>query len=252
MRKYACEVAYDGTPYHGFERQKDYPTVQGEIEKQLSFLLGIETKIKGAGRTDAGVHALGQVFSFQAKEIKDLNKFQDALNRLLPRSIEICSTKEVPDSFDPRHSCCKKRYCYRFSYGLKYPLMGAAMAFLGNRRDFDEALFIEAIRCYEGVHKFWNFTTKKEDKDDFIRNVHIEKITVDPRLRTGEVILASNGFMTYMVRMMIGTAFKVAFSVFPLEELKKRLDGNEHNPLSFKAPADGLILYEVQYKEPLE
>lgn len=212
-------------------------------------MLGRETTIKAAGRTDAGVNAWGQTFSFWAEGIPSLPRFVDALNRLLPRDIEIRSAKRVPDGFDARHSSCGKRYRYAFAYGSKTPFEIGTVAFLGNRTNFDADAFKEAILSFEGTHRFRNFTTKKEDVDDFVRTVRVESILVDEDHRRGEVVFFGNGFMTYMVRFMMGSAFKVALGVLPFAELKRRLESKETEVLSFKAPAEGLTLMEVAYHE---
>lgn len=247
--KYLGVVSYCGNAYSGFERQKDKTTIQGTLEKELSFLLGTPTGIKGAGRTDGKVNAEGQTFSFEAKPIENVGRFLDALNRLLPRDIEMLGLYPVPDSFDARHSCCGKRYRYRFSYGSKMPFETATVAYIGNRTDFDENAFLEAIRLFEGEHRFHNFTTKKDDKDDFVRFVHIESASVDVERRQGEVTFVANGFMTYMVRFLVGAAFKAAFHAVTIPFLKERLDSPERRIISFKAPPEGLTLLEVLYHE---
>ena len=247
--KYLGVVSYCGNAYSGFERQKDKKTIQGTLEKELSFLLGVPTFIKGAGRTDSKVNAEGQTFSFEAKPIENVGRFLDALNRLLPRDIEMLRLEDVPDEFDARHSSCGKRYRYRFSYGSKMPFETSTVAYIGNRNDFDEAAFLEAIRLYEGEHRFHNFTTKKDDKDDFVRFVHIESAWVDGKKRQGEVVFVANGFMTYMVRFLVGAAFKAAFHTITIPFLKERIDSEERRIMSFKAPPEGLTLLEVLYHE---
>ena len=251
--KYAGVVAYCGAAYHGLERQPNLPTVQGEIETQLSFLCGEAISIKASGRTDAGVSALRQIISFvPSKEISDLKAFTFALNRLLPRDIEFLKIVPIGEEFDPRHSCDGKRYEYRFSYGSKCPFSTHVLAYFGNRDDFDAKRFEEAIACFEGEHWFANFTTKEEDKDGFIRNVHIECCQIDEEQRLGVVRFSGNGFMTYMVRFLVGAAFKAALHKIDLEFIKNRLLPGNRQIVSFKAPPEGLTLIEVLYHEPYQ
>ena len=247
MKKYFGKISYLGAPYLGFERQKEGKTIQGILEEQLTYLTGRKTVIKAAGRTDAGVNALGQTFTFEAKEICDLTHFMYALNRLLPRTMEVLELKEVPLSFDARHSCYGKIYRYDFSFGPKFPLQADVVAYLGDRRNFDLEKFQEALEAFEGKHCFKNFTSKAEDKDGFIRDVHIQDIQVDMEKRTGSVVFKSNGFMTYMVRFLMGAAFQCALGKIQVRDIKERLEREQRKIMSFKAPAEGLCLLEVLY-----
>ncbi|MDY5441370.1 MAG: tRNA pseudouridine(38-40) synthase TruA [Candidatus Enteromonas sp.] len=250
--KYAGIVSYCGAYYHGFERQVNLITVQGCIENHLSFICGEPISIKAAGRTDAGVSATGQVISFTpSNPIDNLPAFTDALNRLLPRDIEFLKIVPVKDEFDPRHSCYGKRYEYRFSYGSKCPLSAHVLAYFGNRKDFDAVAFKEAIHLFEGKHWFANFTTKETDKDDFFRIVHVECCEIDEEKRMGVVRFSGNGFMTYMVRFMIGAALKAALHKFEPDFIQKRLLPGERAIVPYKASPEGLSLIEVLYHEKL-
>lgn len=245
MKTFKAIISYDGRPYEGFQRQPNKETIQGVLERELSRLLGKKTLIHGAGRTDSGVSARGQVVSFKANPpIRDLEKLRYTWNRLLPRSI-FCSFLEVKeDTFDARHSCTGKRYSYSFSYPERNPLNAFESPLAVG--SFDYSLFEKAMRIYEGKHDFKNFTTKKEDKDNFLRMVHIESIqNKDGHIR---VLLSSNGFMTYMVRLLVGAALKVATGKFTLEVLESYLDTTQRKILSFKADPVGLVLEEVLYE----
>lgn len=246
MVKYLGVVSYLGSAYKGFERQKDYPSIQGKLEDALHYLFGKETLIHGAGRTDAGVHAKGQTFSFEAeKPISDISAFVYAFNRLLPGDILVRSIKEVPLSFDARHSCMGKRYSYTFRLGTRDPFDLTA-AQLGSQ-PFDEAAFRSCLSLYLGKHNFEDFTTKAEDKDSFLRTITTCEISAIQANRY-TVSLIANGFMTYMVRILLGVAFKVAGGKLSLEDVQKALDPKERKIISFKAPACGLTLEEVFYE----
>lgn len=249
MKKYFLNLAYCGNGYFGFERQTHYKSIQGTVEDALSSLIGSEIQIKAAGRTDAGVNAEAQAIAFVCENIEDIDKFLYALNRLLPRTIEAYNMKEVPLSFDPRHSCCGKRYEYRFSFDKKMPFQENTVAYLGSRRVFNSDAFKEALSLYEGTHNFQCFTSKKVDKDGFVRTLHIETIEIDENRHTGRVVIQGNGFMTYMVRFLMGAAFKCAFNKIEPSLVKKRLEEPTRCILSYKAPAEGLTLLEVLYNE---
>lgn len=245
MVKYLAVTSYLGRDYYGFERQKKLITVQGSIEKALEYLVGVPTLIKGAGRTDAGVNALGQTFSFSLeKEPSDLETFRYAFNRLLPPDILVKTLVKVPNSFDARHSSCGKKYVYRFHFGEKDPFAITETQIGGKKFDF--SLFEKTMSLYKGEHDFSCFTTKKYDKDHFIRDIKtVEFVMKDNH---ASLTLMANGFMTYMVRILVGVAFKVATGRLDIEEVQKRLSPIKRQIFSFKAPAEGLTLLEVLYE----
>ena len=150
MKHYLGTVAYRGTSYSGFQRQSSLRTIQGELERALSTLNDSPSQIKGAGRTDAKVHAKGQTFSFYAHQIKDFDKYINIFNSLLPDDIALLSIKEIDDNFDARHSCSGKKYEYRFCFGKKDPFKSEYEAYLGNR-DFDVDAFMEATGTFVGL-----------------------------------------------------------------------------------------------------
>lgn len=247
MKKhYLGVVAYRGTAYSGFQRQTNLKTIQGELERALSTLNDCPSTIKGAGRTDAKVHAKGQTFSFVANEIKDLNKYVDIFNSLLPDDISLLNVKEVDASFDARHSCCGKKYIYRLCFGEKDPFEDEFEAYIGKRK-FDVASFIEACDVFKGVHDFKNFTTKKEDKDNFVRDIYEISPNYDEKRKSISILFHSNGFMTYQIRLMVGALIKVGLGKLSKEDIKTRLEEENRNIFSYKAKAEGLTLLEVIY-----
>jgi tRNA pseudouridine38-40 synthase len=244
-------VAYRGSAYKGFQRQKSLQSIQGTLEDVISELLGEKALIHGAGRTDAGVHAHGQGFSFKTeKTIADVEHFAFAMNRLLPRDIFVVSLEKASDSFDARHSVCGKVYSYRFNWGPRDPLQEGLLTQL-ERPSFDYEKFMAAMLLYKGRHNFQNFTTKSLDKDGFVRDITSVEFTYDPSRSEASVSLAANGFMTYMVRLMVGTAFRVALGALSLEEVASIIGASERKIVSYKAPPEGLYLEKVIY-EPVD
>lgn len=244
MSNYLMIIGYNGKNFKGFEKQVGLRTVQGELEAVVSSVLGIHTPVHGSGRTDAGVHALAQTITFKTlSDIKDIPHFKMALNRLLPKDIVVKSVEKKDDKFHARHSSAGKVYVYKFHYGERDPFATDEYQLEWPRFDFD--LFEAAMKSYEGVHNFQNFTVKKEDVDGFIRN--IKEIDVQVNDNHCVVTLRGNGFMTYMVRMMIGMAFKVAMGKIPLDTIDEMLNSEERKFSCFKAPAEGLTLKEVIY-----
>jgi tRNA pseudouridine38-40 synthase len=242
--KYLGVVQYLGLAYKGFERQKDFPSIQGSLEKALSSLLGHSETVHGAGRTDAGVSAKGQTFSFsEDKTLIDTAAFVHSLNCLLPKDIVVLSLTEVADSFDARHSAIGKVYSYSFHYGKRDPFRSAEYQL--EFPAFDFSLFEQAMNLYLGEHDFRDFTTKASDKDGFIRR--IDRLDFSLQDSHMKVTLEANGFMTYMVRIMVGVAFRVAEGKMPLEEVRALLQPGKRKILSFKADPKGLVLEEVIY-----
>jgi tRNA pseudouridine38-40 synthase len=244
MVKYLGVVSYLGTRYKGFERQKNYETIQGHLESALAYFLGQETLIHGAGRTDAGVHARGQTFSFESPHPLEEKEALHALNRLLPSDIVVKSLSEVPSSFDARHSSEGKVYSYSFHYGERDPF--ALMEFQLEWPHFDLGLYQACLKLYEGQHNFEDFTTKPTDKDGFVRTIDSIQF-VDGGNSHYITTFTGNGFMTYMVRILVGVAFKVAMAKMSLDEVKELLTPTERNIISYKAPAEGLCLERVIY-----
>ena len=248
--KYLAYCSYNGRAYEGFQRQVDKPTIQGTLEEKISHFCGENVQIHGVGRTDSGVHAIRYPFSFATK--KDLEKpsVLRAINSLLPPDIRILSFQKVSDSFDARHSCKAKVYEYRLTYGEIDPFQIGTITQI-RRDDFDVDAFKAALNVFVGEHDFSNFTTKKEDKDSFIRIIESIDVDADLEQKKAVVRFKANGFMTYQIRLMIGASIKVATKRMSLDELKGRLNEKPRHIVSFKAPPDGLYLLEAEYGDLL-
>lgn len=243
---YLVTVSYFGERYYGFEKQKNHVTIQGTIEKALSTLLDEEIKIHGAGRTDRGVSAKGQTFSFKAKRvIKSHEDFLFSLNRLLPKDIFASSIKEVSPSFDARHKASGKIYSYSFHYGFRDVF--AKCEYQLELPDFDFGRFAKCLKLYEGKHDFKNFTSKSSDIDNFVRD--IEYIKCDDFHQHVKVTLKANGFMTYQVRIMMGVALRVGLGKMRVEEVQELLHSDKRKVATFKADPSGLVLEKVIYEE---
>jgi tRNA pseudouridine38-40 synthase len=245
--KYLAKVAYLGANYKGFERQKSFPSIQGELERSLGYLFSQETLIHGAGRTDAGVNAHGQTFSFLGPDSLEEGPFLAAMNHLLPKDIAVLSLQAVPASFDARHSAQGKIYSYSFHLGLRDPLSSQTI-YQVPYPQIDLALFASCLSLYEGEHDFRDFTPKASDPEGFVRTLAKPLFSFDEKTGIGVVVIAGSGFMTYMVRTLVGVAFKVALKKMTLAEVSGLLAPKERKILSYKAPTEGLCLEEVIYE----
>lgn len=242
--KYFALIKYLGTPFKGFQKQPNEKTVQGVIEEVLSTILNEEIKVHGSGRTDAGVHALGQVIHFQTtKWIDDLKKFQYSFNKLLRREILCLDIFLVSDDFHARISAKEKTYRYLINVGEDDPLRKDLYYYYP--KDFDIKLMKKTLNLFKGEHNFFNFTTKEEDYQNFIRIINKTKLS-----KKGTIIkieISGNGFMTYMVRMIVGILIEVGLHRFPYDEVKRLLNSKTREVVNYKAPPEGLYLVEVKY-----
>ncbi len=242
--RYLATVKYNGTHFQGWQRQPNVLTIQGSIETVLSKLLDKETLIYGSGRTDAGVHALGQRFHFDSdKKIEDLDKFRYALNRLLNRDIHIDEIIQVADDFHARLSAKSKVYQYIINIGEDDPFNVDFKHFYPRQLDIES--LSKAAELFYGRHDFRNFTSKEEDQEDFVREIFgIHVFTPENHLI---IEISGNGFMRYMVRMIVGTLIEIGMGRFTIEETAQLLDNPDRHFVNYKAPPNGLYLVKVDY-----
>ncbi|NCA97384.1 MAG: tRNA pseudouridine(38-40) synthase TruA [Bacteroidia bacterium] len=242
--RYLATVKYNGTRFQGWQRQPNVDTIQGSIESVLSQLLNKETMIFGSGRTDAGVHALGQTFHFDTdKEIEDLSKLRYAMNRLLSRDIHLVDIIKVADDFHARLSAKAKTYQYIVNTGEDDPFNVDFKYFYP--RELDINAMRKAAALFQGRHDFRNFTSKEEDDNGFVREIYAMNISTPQ----DHVIfdLQGNGFMRYMVRMIVGTLLEIGMGRFSVEETRRLLDNPDRDFVNYKAPPNGLYLVKVDY-----
>lgn len=238
-------VSYNGTNYQGWQKQSNAPSVQETIEKELSRYFNRPILIYGAGRTDTGVHALGQRFHFDIDEDTiDLDRLIYSLNSMLPPDIKIEDMEEVDLDFHARYSAKEKLYGYSIILDSKDVLFYNIMYLCPYELDLDK--FDEVLTHFIGVHNFKNFTSKESDEDNFVREIY--DIKSNHSDRDISVTLRGNGFMRYMIRYIIGTAIEVARGRVTIEEVDDLLDEtSKRNIVSWKAPANGLVLLDVIY-----
>ena len=239
-------VSYKGTNYAGWQKQPNALSVQEVIETQLSKIFNRPISIYGAGRTDAGVHALGQRFHFDIDDTDiDLDRLIYSLNSMLPADIKIEDMDEVDLDFHARFSAKEKVYSYSIILEEKDVLLHDIMYVCPYELDMD--VFEDVLTHFKGVHNFRNFTSKVEDEDNFVREIYSVEIEKSSS-KVFSVVFTGNGFMRYMIRYLIGTAVEAARGKITLEEVDQLLDDNgERHIVSYKAPACGLVLLDVVY-----
>ena len=244
MRNIRLDICYDGTRYRGWQRLpgKD-DTIQGKIETTLSRILGEEIEISGSGRTDAGVHAQGQVANFHCENAMPCSEILRQLRQYLPEDIGILSCKECAPRFHARLNAVEKTYCYRI-WNSEEPCVFQRRYVAVMPEKLDLEAMAHAARYLEGEHDFAAFCGNPKFKKSTVRNVY--KIQI---CRNGhEVTLAftGDGFLYNQVRIMVGTLIEVGRGV-RREESIAALFGGKRSDAGFLAPAQGLSLMEVKY-----
>lgn len=242
--RYLATVSYDGTNYIGWQIQPNGLSIEEIIEKVLSKMLNTPTKIYGSGRTDAGVHALGQTFHFDGKEIKDLGKFMYSMNKMLPIDIKISQISVVKDDFHARFNAVSKTYVYKLNTGKFNVFEKEHVYQLLQALDVNK--MIETSKLFVGEHNFMNFTSKEEDESNFIRNIYSIGINEDKGIVT--FTLSGNGFMRYMVRMIVGTLVQVGLGKLTVNDVELLISSKERKQTQYKIGACGLYLEKVNYQ----
>jgi tRNA pseudouridine38-40 synthase len=248
MRNYKIIIQYDGTDYHGWQIQPNGITIQAELTRVLSLLDNRQVTVHGAGRTDAGVHAEGQVASFLLEREFIPEKLRDALNGNLRRDIRIVEVEPVRDDFHARFSAKGKTYCYRIWSGeVMSPFESRFALFYRGRLDI--GAMRQAAAVLIGEHDFSAFTVADSDMQDHVRRLSRLDIEVESRA-TGERVLiyaAADGFLRYMVRTLAGTLLDVGRGFRSLEEVREALLSLERSKAGQTAKPHGLTLLQVDY-----
>lgn len=237
-------LSYDGSYFNGFQTQLSKDSVQDEVERVLSKILNEKIKIAASGRTDKGVHAYGQPFIFDVDKEVDLFKLQGSVNALLSKHVRLLALYFVSSTFHPRYNAIKKHYRYRIYNGFILPVFDVdKVGFIKDEIDIDK--LSKTLKLFKGQHNFFNFTSKEEDKDGYVRTIFdIEVKKNDDYI---DIDLYANGFMRYMIRMIVGTALAVALVKEKEDYIIKRLDNEDKNKTMYNIDASGLYLMEVYY-----
>lgn len=245
MINYKMVIAYDGSRYNGWQKQgntKD--TIQGKLEKVLEKLEGREVEVIGAGRTDAGVHALGQVANVKLESKINGETLLQYLNQYLPEDIAVLSVKEVPMRFHSRLNATEKTYLYRiYRSEIPNPFIRKYTVTITEELDIEKMRM--AAELLIGEHDFKSFCSLKKSKKSTIRTLYsiiIEEIEEEIRIS-----VRGNGFLYHMVRIIVGTLLEVGTGKKKPEEIEQILEKGERQAAGKTAPAHGLFLKEVKY-----
>jgi tRNA pseudouridine38-40 synthase len=254
MRNFKLTIAYDGTDFHGWQFQASKPTIQGEIVSVLRRLTQENIQLLAAGRTDAGVHALGQVGSFRTQSLLSAAEFQRALNALLPQTIRIVAAVEKGPDFSARWSAKSKIYRYRIYRGKVVPPMLWRYV-LHYPFPLDEAAMQDAAARFVGVHDFSSFaaSTGSED-DDKERNMEREILSAELKRMDDDQELwftvHGRSFLRYMVRKMVGSLLEVGRGKLAPNDIDRLFSLKDRSKSGPTVPPQGLFMVSVDHEEP--
>ena len=247
MRNFKIIIQYEGTRYQGWQRQDSTGnTIQGKLEAILAKMTGLHfVQVDGSGRTDAGVHALGQVANFKIDTKLPAAAVMDYINQYLPEDIGVIAIEEMPERFHSRLNAKGKTYCYRI-WNEKLPCV-----FL--RRyvyELPEPLDLDAMRtaaaCLVGTHDFKAFTSNKKSRKSTIRTM--DAILIDKEGSEVVITYSGDGFLYHMVRILTGTLIESGLGQRDPASVKTLLEKDATRDLSgVLVPAKGLCLMEVRY-----
>ena len=238
-------IEYDGTRFHGWQLQPVGPTVQGELERALGVVLRCPVRVVAAGRTDAGVHACGQVAAFDVPGPVDLSTLARSLTAVTAPAIAVIAAEVVPDDFDPRRHARRRSYAYRIvNRAAPSPLWEGRAWHV--RRPLQVAAMNAAAALLVGVHDFSAFRDAQCDAATAIRRVFRSEVR-----RAGDLItydIEATAFLRHMVRSIVGTLVPVGAGVLTVERFGAILETRDRRAAGRTAPAHGLYLVGVSYE----
>jgi len=244
-RRIRIFVAYDGTNYHGWQVQKNGITIEAELNRCLSELFGEEIAVIGASRTDAGVHALGNVAVFDTSGCMPAGKISYALNQRLPEDIRIQKSEEVAPDWHPRYCSSRKTYEYRI-YRAEFPMPVKRLYSCFIYRPLDVGRMREAAACLEGEHDFKSFCQTGAQVENTVRTLYtlqVEEQGADLVIRA-----CGNGFLYNMVRIIAGTLIEAGMGRRKPESMAEILQAGNRSAAGPTAPACGLTLVKYEFE----
>lgn len=245
MQNYKITIQYEGTRYNGWQKNANAEnTIQSVLEQTIQKVTGEEIEIIGSGRTDAGVHATGQVANFKTETRFDAERLMDNINDMLPSDIKILKCKEVNDRFHARLNAKEKTYKYSVDIGKKPNVF--------TRRTIQHYPYVldfwemeRAIKHLKGEHDFKSFCSNKRTKKSTVRTIY--SIDIEKNGTEISLIFRGNGFLYNMVRILAGTLLEVGRGKIKAKDINKILDSKDRQFAGSTMPPRGLCLMEVKY-----
>ena len=247
---YAAKISYLGKNYSGWQVQPDALSIQEIIEGVLAKIEGEPVRITGAGRTDKGVNAWGQIASFKLRKIFEPDKLRLAINFYLPEDIRVMKIFHVPDDFNARYSAISREYKYFIYHGQVCPPMLNNFVWWRKGKIWNMELAHEACKLIQGRHNFRAFCRAGECPEDAFRT--IDSLKIRNRGNISIISIKAQSFLTNMVRIIVGNINNVALGKNNLDWLKNLLAGSERIESAMTVPACGLWFWRVNYERITE
>jgi tRNA pseudouridine38-40 synthase len=244
-------VQYDGTDFHGWQMQGELRTVQGELTRALSLIEGCETVIHGSGRTDAGVHAEGQVANVNLQKEITPEKLRAAINGNIGKDVRVMKVEVVGDDFHARYSAREKTYRYRIVNG---PVLSPFWLRYAHHeaRKLDLESMRRSAELFLGEHEWSAFSSAQSDAETKTRTVTrcevAEIMNETASCRIVEIIVSAEGFLRYMVRSIAGTLLAVGRREIDAKGIERAINEGDRSLAGATAPACGLTLLSVRYE----
>lgn len=247
MPKIKCTISYDGTNFSGYQIQPNKRTVQQEIEAAIAKIhKGKQTRIYSSGRTDAGVHARGQVFHFDTDLTISPDNWKKALNALLPDDIYVYQAEEVDATFHARFSAREKEYRYFVQNTPEIDVFKRNYRYF-TADQFDLEAMQAAGKVFEGTHDFTAFSSARSTvKGDKTRTLY--EVSCKQQGEKIEFVLRGNGFLYHMVRIIVGVLLDVGRGHVTIEEIREMFAARDRQNVGKTLPPNGLFLWQVTYE----
>lgn len=248
MRLIKITIEYDGTNYSGWQIQPNAITVQQRLEEAVKHLTGEDVKVYGAGRTDSGVHARGQVATFKTESNIPIENFARALTSRLPKDISVRKAEEVDKNFDPRHGAKMKLYRYTVYASKIAPAIGRQYMWHVNW-DLDIDRIIAAGKHFEGTHDYTSFSNQECNADDANNIRTVEKCEINYQNNVLTVDVMGRAFLYNMVRNIVGTLIDIGRGHIAADDIPRLFELKDRQQAGQGAPACGLCLEWISYSE---
>lgn len=244
--RYKVKVAYDGSNYKGWQKQKNSNSIQEVLEEALAKMCKDNIVIVGSGRTDSLVHACGQIFHFDCDKVITCEKYRMGLNSILPKDIRIMQVEKVSGDFHARFHCSKKKYDYYLTNEIDNPFYENYMGKV--RKKIDVAKMAKCSDIFIGTHDFTSFSSNRiNQKKSRIKT--ITKLEIKEYEHYVQFSFEGDGFLRYMVRMIVGTLIEVGVGNISRSDVANMLKQRNKEVCRYKADGQGLYLMGVEYKE---
>lgn len=248
MKTYKLIIAYEGTDYYGWQDQPEKPSVAGALNKAFSTVFKSEMRILGASRTDAGVHAMGQIARIKTDLAISPDKLKWAWNNSLPLDIKIRSLTLIDETFNPFCEVTQKIYYYHFFIERPTPFIQRYGYYFPYKINFD--LLKQAFNYFVGTHDFCSFKSSEDTRENTIRTIDSIELEYCTRYKMYRIIVKGQKFLRHMIRRIVGASLSIASNKdYDLEFLHKVMQACNPRHTLPNAPAKGLMLYKIIYKK---